>query len=320
MRRICVLVNGGDAPGINTSVEAAARLLAARGAEMWGIYGGIAGLLAGNIECIKPSDLLGSGSRGGALLTTSRDRVLAEVDARERLQKAWADACLEGLIILGGDGTIRLVASQLAAWGYPLFAIPCTIDRDVPRTEQTLGFDSACNRALPMVDAIRDTAAALPGRIFVVETLGGHTGHLALAIAEAAQVDAVCVPEITLDIQKVGTQLASSVARQGYAICAVSEGIGEVAGFCTELATVSGYRVRLTALGHAQRGGPPSYFDRWLGRSWGEFAALELLAGRNGFMASWQANQICAVPIAEVCQAPAKEFDYAGYRRVNGEL
>jgi 6-phosphofructokinase 1 len=319
MQRIGIMVNGGDAPGINATIEASARLLAAHGVELWGIRGGLTGLFAGNIERLTPSELLGSSNRGGALLTTSRDRVLADVDARQRLQKVWADACLEGLILLGGDGTIRRVASQLVAWGYPLFAIPCTIDRDVPGTEQTLGFDSACNRALPLVDAIRDTAAALSGRIFVVETLGGNTGHLALAIADAAQVDAVCVPEVTIDLQKAAKQLTSSVEQQGYAICVVSEGIGEVSSFCTELATSAGHRVRLTTLGHAQRGGPPSFFDRWLGRAWGEFAASELLAGRNGFMASWQANQICSVPIEEVCQAQAKAFDYASYQRVNGE-
>jgi 6-phosphofructokinase 1 len=220
---------------------------------------------------------------------------------------------------LGGDGTIRRVASQLVAWGYPLIAIPCTIDRDVPGTEQTLGFDSACNRALPLMDAIHDTAASLSGRIFVVETLGGSTGHLALAIADAAQVDAVCVPEVAIDMHKVSKKLASSLERQGYAICVVSEGIGEVSSFCTELAAAAGHRVRLTSLGHAQRGGPPSFFDRWLGRAWGEFAALELLAGRHGLMASWQANQIWSVPIEEVCQAQSKGFDYTSYQRVNGE-
>ena len=319
MKRIGLVVSGGDAPGINAAIEAAVFTLAAHGAEAWGIRGGFVGLLAGDLIHLVADELLGSSTRGGALLSTSRDRVLAEPDARERLQQVWAETSLDGLIVLGGDGTIRRAASLLSAWGYPLMSIPCTIDNDVPQTERTLGFDSACNRALPMLDAIRDTATALAGRIFVVETLGGTTGHLAVAIAYAAQAHAVGVPEFPLNVQEMGQRLAAAVARHGFGICVVSEGIGDVPRFCADLAEAAGHRVRLTALGHAQRGGPPSYFDRWLGRTWGELAALELLAGRSGVRASWQAGQVSSVPAEAVSQAPAKEIDRLRYERINSQ-
>ena len=319
MKRIGLVVSGGDAPGINAAIESAVLTLAAHGAEAWGIRGGFVGLLAGDLIHLVADELLGSSARGGALLSTSRDRVLAEPDARERLQQVWAATSLDGRLVLGGEGTIRRAASLLSVWGYPLMAIPCTIDNDVPQTERTLGFDSACNRALPMLDAIRDTATALAGRIFVVETLGGTTGHLAVAIAYAAQSHAVGVPELSFDVQEMGQRLAAAVARHGYGICVVSEGIGDVPRFCADLAEAAGHRVRLTALGHAQRGGPPSYFDRWLGRRWGELAAQELLAGRSGVMASWQAGQVSSVAVKAVSEAPAKEIDRLRYERINSQ-
>lgn len=319
MKRIGLVVSGGDAPGINAAIEAATLTLAAHGAEAWGIRGGLAGLLAGDMERLAADKLLGSSARGGALLSTSRERVLTEPEARERLRQVWGETDLSGLIVLGGDGTIRRAASLLLDWGYPLIAIPCTIDNDVPHTERTLGFDSACNRALPLVDAIRDTATALAGRIFVVETLGGTTGHLALAIAYATHADAVCVPEISFEVREIGQRLSAAVARHDYGLCVVSEGIGETPRFCTDLAEAAGHRVRLTALGHAQRGGPPSFFDRWLARTWGEWAALELVAGHSGLIASWQGGKVSGVPLEAVWQAPAKEIDRLSYEKVNNQ-
>ncbi len=317
MKRIAILVSGGDAPGVNAAIEAAARWLAAHHAEAWGVRGGFAGLLAGKLESLTASAVAGIGARGGVLFGTSRERVLGEPDAPERLHQVWADSRLDGLLVLGGDGTIRQAAKIVHEWGYPLIALPCTIDNDVPLTERSLGHDSASNRALPMIDAIRDTASALPGRLFVVETLGGSTGHLAIAVAFAAQADAVAVPEIKADAAVVGRKLAAAVEQRGYGLAVAGEGIGRMADFCDAVATAAGYRVRLTALGHTQRGGPPSAADRELARVWAELGAAQLLAGAGGQMLAWQAGAIGTVPLPDVFAAPPKAIDRLRYEQIN---
>jgi 6-phosphofructokinase 1 len=319
MKRIGILVSGGDAPGVNSVIEAATRCMVSYGAEAWGINGGFSGLLAGRLQRLEPTMLVGVSAQGGALLGTSRERVLAEPGAKERLRQVWADFRLDGLLIMGGDGTIRQASKILLEWGYPLLAIPCTIDNDVPLTDRTLGHDSACNRALPLIDAIRDTATALPGRLFAVETLGGHTGHIAIALAFAAHADAVCVPEIEIDVVRLGKTLVSAVEAQGYGLCIIGEGVGNVPRLCNALADAAGYRIRLTSMGHAQRGGPPSFFDRRLARAWGELAVRQLLAGFSGHMLAWQAGTTGLIPLTEVSAAPPKAIDMERYVLINGE-
>ena len=317
MKSVAIVVGGGDAPGVNAALEAATLSLDAQGLETWGVRGGVAGLLAGNLERLWPKTLVGIGERGGVFLGTSRERVLTEPDARARLQNVWHRCELDGLILLGGDGTIRQVAAQLVDWGIPLVAIPCTIDNDVPQTERTLGFDSACNHALPIIAAIRDTATALPGRLFIVETLGGSTGHLALAIAYAVQADAVCVPEIPWDLQEIGKRMAVALDNRGYGLCVVSEGIDQIPQFCASLAEVAGHRARLTTVGHAQRGGSPSYVDRQMARDWGEMAVREIMIGRSGVMVAWQAGKAACVPITSVVQTRPKEINHLLYEQIN---
>lgn len=317
MKRIAILASGGDAPGANAAIEAITHTLAAHRAEAWGVNSGFAGLLAGQLTRLEATQLVGAGARGGVLLGTSRERVLAEADAPERLRRVWASFKLDGLVVLGGDGTIRQAGKILAEWGYPLVAIPCTIDNDVPLTDRTLGHDSACNRALPLIDAIRDTAVALPGRLFALETLGGHTGHIAVALADAIHADAVCVPEIEINVTAVGQRLAAAVEQRGYGLCIICEGAGNVPALCHAIAKTAGFRIRLTSMGHAQRGGPPSYFDRWLARAWGEMAAGQLLQGLSGQMMTWQRGAIAAVPLADVFAAPPKAIDQVRYEQIN---
>jgi 6-phosphofructokinase 1 len=169
-----------------------------------------------------------------------------------------------------------------------------------------------------MIDAIRDTATALSDRLFVVETLGGHTGHLAVALAFAAQADAVCVPEFEIDAAAVGKKLAEAAEQRGYGLCIVCEGIGNVPEFCNVLTETAGYRVRLTSMGHAQRGGSPSFFDRWLARVWAELAVTQLLDGVSGQMLAWQMAAVDTIPLANVFTAPPKAIDQDRYGQING--
>ena len=166
-----ILVSGGDAPGINAAIEAYAAVAGRNGDHVIGAQGGFAGLLAGHVTEIDLAAVRLLSGRGGSWLRSSRLPVLARDDAQEGLSRALAKDMVDNLLLFGGDGTIKLLTPRLESWGIACIALPTTIDNDVPGTDYSLGHDSACNYAWQTIEGIRATADALPGRIFLVETL-----------------------------------------------------------------------------------------------------------------------------------------------------
>ncbi len=257
-----IVVSGGDAPGINAAIAAYADLAARHGDHVIGAQGGFAGLLSGQVtEIDLPAVSLLSG-RGGSFLRSSRAPVLAHDDARERLSRVMKQEQIDNLLLFGGDGTIKYVLPRLESWGISHLVLPTTIDNDVPGADYTLGHDSACNYAWQTIEGIRATANALPGRIFLVETLGGDTGYLALEIAYACGADAVLLPEYDFDMAWLAQRLTTTVAQRGYALVLLSEGLPGVERLADEIPKITGIRLRLTRLGHAQRGAATSHLDR----------------------------------------------------------
>lgn len=317
MNRLAILTSGGDSPGTNAAIEAATRQASACGAELLGVRGGFAGLADGQVHLLTLAEVDGIAARGGTILGTSRDRTIADEEGRQRLLRTLERERIAGLVLLGGDGSIRYGATALAEMGVASIAIPCTIDNDVPGTDRTIGFDSACNRAMGLVDGIRDTAQALAGRMFLLETLGGHTGFIALAVAEAAQADLVLLPEYPVDLDRAAERLRRRVQAQGYALAVASEGAGDVHSMATYLAEAAGHRIRLTSLGHAQRGGSPSYFDRWLARRCAELAVSGLLSGQSACMTASEGYNVQLVSLTDVCSGQ-KQPDRSVYERING--
>lgn len=263
MRILCV-VSGGDAPGINMALYRGAVLAAQTGDELFGAAGGFPGLLNEAIMPLNPRDLLLWAAISGSYLASSRDPVLTQPDAQERLHQRLTDLHIDALILFGGDGTLRHIPPLLAAWEIGWIGLPTTIDNDVPGTELTLGFDSACNFALTAIDGIRATGHALPGRIFTLETLGGNTGLLALEVAYAAGADAVVIPEYAHDPSQIAARLTAAVERQGQTLLVYDEGVTAKAKLLDAIPRLTGIRVRDTRLGHAQRGARPSQRDRAL--------------------------------------------------------
>ena len=257
-----ILVSGGDAPGINAAIAAYAGLAGRHGDSVIGSQGGFEGLLSGQVSEIDlPAVNLLSG-RGGSWLTSSRAPVLSDDDAQQKLSRVMSEQEIDNLLLFGGDGTIKFVIPRLESWGVACVAIPTTIDNDVPGTDYTLGHDSACNYAWQTVEGIRATANALPGRIFLMETLGGHTGYLALAIAYACGADAVLLPEYDFELDWLAERLKSTVAQRGYALVVLCEGLPGAERLTDEIPQITGIRARLTRLGHAQRGASVSHLDR----------------------------------------------------------
>ncbi len=311
-----ILCSGGDSPGMNACIEFAYKKAREKGKELIGILGGFNGLAKGDFICLE-NIAEGIERWGGTILRTSRSRDFASPEGKQAILKNVREKGIEGVIVLGGNGSMKEGIPFLAELGIPTVGIPCTIDDDVPLTK-SVGFDTACNKAINLLDSIRDTALALPERIFILETLGGNTGHIALAVAYAGGADYVCIPEIPLDEAHLLERLKRKTEEKGWAICVVAEGVG---GYKVgeKLEKELKIRVRLTAIGHSQRGGPPSFFDRLLARYIAEEAVIALLEGSYPIVVGWWEGKVMRIPIEEI-KVRRKEIDINLYWAVNCPL
>ena len=314
MKTLGVLTSGGDAPGMNACIAAIAGSAEKCGLQVRGIFLGFLGLIQNN--CIPiGSEIAGLARRGGSFLGTSRnenvEKALEQTDYRRLFE-----ACgIEGLIMLGGGGSQRALA-MLAAQGVPAIGIPCSIDNDVPCTDYCIGFDSAVNRALRAIDEILDTAESLSDRVFLIETMGGTTGHIALATAYSSGADAVFIPEQPIDIPGVSTRIRAKMdsgGTHGLVVLCEDQGTFKIQ---EKLEAAIGKKVRLTVLGHIQRGGNPTYLDRRFAREFGETALELIVSGHTGQMVAYAEEQVVSVPLDEGLACP-KPIDLAKYRKIN---
>lgn len=277
--KTAIIVSGGDAPGINAAIDSYLRLALQSGDQVVGAPGGFAGLLDDQLVAIDRALVSLLAGRGGSIFQSSREPALEQPDARQLLGDVLRRRAIDNLLLFGGDGTIRHIAPRLAGWGVSCIVLPTTIDNDVAGTDYTLGHDSACNFALGAVDGIRATAHALPGRIFLLETLGAPSGHLALAIAYASGAHLALLPEYPLEIDWLADRLKDIVANDGYALVVASEAYPDISRLADEIPRLAGIRVRFSALGHAQRGADVSHRDRQVAR---EMSRIAWTALKNG--------------------------------------
>lgn len=278
--RTLVVISGGDAPGINAALWHLARNASAWGDSIIGARGGIPAVLTGDLIDLTPAMMLPFASLPGSFLQSSRDPVLARETARDEFTAALKQHDIDNVILFGGNGTLRYVLPLLGAWNVPCVGIPTTIDNDVPGTEYTLGFDSARNFAYHAIDGARATANALPGRIFMVETLGGDSGYLALAVAHGAGANVVLLPEYPYENEWLGNRLEMVVKREGYALVVLSEGVKAARTLADDIPNWTGIRARDIRLGHAQRGGTPTHMDRVMAA---DMATLAFRLLKDGF-------------------------------------
>lgn len=260
-----IVVSGGDAPGINTAIARFTMRAEQNGDAVIGAIGGFAGALAKRFQQLELPLLRILEGSGGSYLPTSREPVLSEPGAAARLHAIMEEEAIDNLLLFGGDGSLNNLLPLLKEWQIPVIALPTTIDNDVAGTERTLGFDTACNFAHSTIQGILATAHALPGRIFMVETLGGYSGHLALDIAFASAANVVLLPEYDFDIAWVADRLKQATVGDGFALAIVCEGVtAAMPDLPAKIERLAGIRMRFTRLGHAQRAGTTSHLDRRL--------------------------------------------------------
>jgi 6-phosphofructokinase 1 len=280
--RIGVLMSGGDAPGMNAVLSGALDRATNLGIDLVGIEAGFVGLCAERTHALGQAEVDAAPGRAGTILGTSRFPDLKTPSGVERCLDAIGRLHLDGLIVVGGEGSMT-GAAALAAAGATVVAVPATIDNDVPGTGMTIGHDSAVNYGVRAIDDLRMTATAMPGRSFVVQTLGGYSGNLARAVAAATGVVDVIVPETPPDLESVAARIRE-LTPGGHLIVLMCEGAGNAVAMADELSRRSGMRVHFTILGHSQRGAVPTAIDRTLGRAGGSAAVDALAAGRSGLV------------------------------------
>lgn len=278
MKRFAVLTSGGDAPGMNTAIWAFSRQAAEHSYHPLGVRRGFQGLLEGDIIEVGERESLRWARLGGTWLGSSRlndfpervDELVAELRTRQ----------IAGLLVLGGNGSLA-GAALLAHRGIDIVGLPASIDNDVNGSDDSIGFDTAVNTALRLLDGIRDTAESIP-RFFALETLGGDTGFLAHAVAEAGGADAVLLPEHPVSEAVLLDSLHHAIASHGYALLVASEGYPGLEQVLQRISEALGTRLRLSRVGHAQRGGTPSAHDRRLASRLVRVGVEALTRGASG--------------------------------------
>ena len=315
MKTIGVLTSGGDAPGMNAAVRSIVRTAASMGMTVKGIKRGYNGLIENNIvdlDIRSVSDII---QRGGTVLYTARcPRFTTEEGMQEAIKNCKVNG-IEGLVIIGGDGSFR-GARDLSLRGIPCIGIPGTIDNDIPSTEYTIGFDTAMNTVVEMVDKLRDTACSHE-RCSVVEVMGHGAGDIALQCGLAVGATAIIVPEIGFNLQSVIDKILETQKNgRNHFIIVVSEGLCDATQLAKLLQEATGIETRATILGHIQRGGNPTLRDRVVASKMG-YAAVELLSkGVGNRVIGLKDNKIVDYDIFEALNM-VKSFDQETYRLAN---
>lgn len=297
MKRIGVLTGGGDCAGMNPALRAVVRTAWSRGAEVIGIHRGWLGLSEGDAEVMGPGSVSGIIDRGGTILRTFRYPEFQTQDGQEKVRRELAKLKLEGLVVIGGDGSFRGGAVIDQEFDLPVIGVPATIDNDIPGTDISIGFDTALNIAVDAVDNIRDTATS-HGRIFVVEVMGRSCGLLAAQTALASGAEEVLVPEIPFDLDEICRRIDSGYDRgKRHALIIVAEGAAKASYVTYEMKNRLQRSIRMVVLGHIQRGGSPTAYERILATRLGSQAAEILFAGQRNAMVGLVANKFKASPL-----------------------
>ena len=302
MKRIAVLTSGGDGPGLNPCIRAVTRMAIHLGAEVLGVRRGFSGLLACDVEEMDIRAVGGIIGRGGTFLGTARCQEFYEEKGRRKALRALNQLEIEGLVVIGGNGSLT-GALELHRLGFPVIGIPATIDNDVNGTDIAVGVDSALNTIIDAIDRIKDTASSHQ-RAFIIETMGRNSGYLALVSGIAGGAELTIIPEEEIPMEDVAREIKDAYVRgKPHCIIVVAEGWKPgtlaLADFLRERKEGLGFEVRLTVLGHVQRGGSPSAFDRLLATRLGALAAKSLVGGEYGVMAGLVGNQPALTPLEQ---------------------
>ncbi len=311
MKRLAILTSGGDCSGMNAAIRSAARTAIANGVEMIGYRKGYAGLMKNDYLILDSKAVAGVLQRGGTFLQSARSPEFRTPEGRQLAIDNLMQEGVEGLIVIGGDGSLN-GALSLDKVGFPVIGIPASIDNDIPHTDMSLGVDTALNNILYAVDCIKDTASS-HDRAFIVEVMGRNSGYLASTAAIATGAEFAIIPEVELDLAEMCLQLRNRYEEgRTNALIIMAEGAGRAEDIAAGIKHAVGFETRVTVLGHYQRGGAPTVFDRLLGSRFGKKSVELLLTGTSGVMVGLAASSLTATLLEVALKG--------GQKRLNSDL
>lgn len=299
MKKIAVLTSGGDSPGMNAAIRAVVRKGIHEGLDVYGVYHGYAGLMEGKINKLELGSVGDIIHRGGTILYTARSEEFKKDESQHKAIRQLKDLGIDGLVVIGGDGSYR-GAAKLTEKGFPCVGLPGTIDNDIPGTDYTIGYDTALNTVVENIDKIRDTATS-HDRIFIIEVMGRHAGDIALFSGVAVGAETILIPERTFELNDVVEKLNKGIKRgKKHSIIVLAEGVCSANELAEQLKEKYHLETRISVLGHIQRGGSPTGFDRVLASRLGARAVELLLQGKSGRAIGMQKQEIVDHDIIEI--------------------
>jgi 6-phosphofructokinase 1 len=300
MNRIAVITSGGDSPGMNAAIRAVVRAAIGRGAGVLGFVQGYEGIIKDESLVLDSTSVGGIITRGGTILRTARCMEFMTPEGRAKALSTLQSHGIEGLVVIGGDGSLTGAYKLHEEFSFPVMGVPGSIDNDISGTDFSIGFDTAVNTAVQAIDKVRDTAYS-HDRVFVIEVMGRRNGFIAVEAALAGGAEAVLIPEVPYSLVEVCDQMKSAAEKGKLSsIIVVAEGAARASDIKDFIQRMSGFDARTMVLGHMQRGGSPTAFDRVLALRLGAYAANRLLDGFKGEMVGVDGNQLVAHPLSYV--------------------
>lgn len=310
MKRIAVLTSGGDAPGMNAAIRAVVRVALSKDIQVLGVRSGFSGLIANELWPMERRAVGNILQYGGTVLMTSRSSEFLTTEGREQARQILRKHRVDGLVLIGGDGTLRGGQALHAEGGPPFVLIPATIDNDVLGTDRSIGFDTAVNTAVDAIDRIRDTAASHE-LLHFIEVMGRKCGQIALIAGVAGGAEAAITPESPTDLDALCHRIRSDLeaGKRGVIVVVAEGGHPDGArGIAAEIGRAVNLDYRVTILGHTQRGGRPTAADRVLGSRLGSAAVQALVGGKTSVLVGEVRGDVCLTPADQVL-AGAKTLD-----------
>ncbi len=310
IKKIGVLTSGGDSPGMNAAIRAVVRTCAFHNIECAGIYRGYQGMIEGDFKEMGPRSVNNIINKGGTILKSARSKEFMTAEGRKKAYDNLVKSGIDAFVVIGGNGSFTGGLLFNKEFGFPVIGIPGTIDNDIYGTSHTLGYDTALNTVVDVIDKIRDTASS-HNRLFFVEVMGRDAGHIALNAGIGAGAEEILIPEEDMGLDRLLDSLRKSKASgKSSSIVVIAEGdkIGknafELKDYVEE--NMPEYDVRVSILGHMQRGGSPSCFDRVLASRLGVKAVETLLEGKSNYMVGLSKDEIVLTPLEQAVKGKSQ--------------
>ncbi|WP_375236300.1 6-phosphofructokinase [Winogradskyella sp.] len=310
IKKIGVMTSGGDSPGMNAAIRSVVRACAFHDIECYGIYRGYEGMIEGGFVKMDARSVKGIINKGGTILKSARSKEFRKKEGRIKAHEQLKKAGIDAFVVVGGDGSFTGAMIFNQEFGFPVMGIPGTIDNDIFGTTHTLGYDTALNTAVEAIDKIRDTASS-HNRLFFIEVMGRDVGHIALNVGVGAGAEEILIPEEDLGLDRLLESLRrSKQSGKSSSIVVVAEGdrigknVFELADYVEE--NMTEYEVRVSVVGHMQRGGAPSCFDRVLASRMGVKAVESLIKGKSNYMVGLKNDIMDLTPFDQAVKGKSK--------------